>query len=677
DNDPELAGTAEAGSTVRVYTTNDCSGAAAATGTAAAFGGSGLTISVANDSSSTFTATATDAAGNGSACSTGVAYVEDSSAPAAPNSLATSPASPANDNDPEVSGTAEAGTTVRLYTTNDCSGAPLATGSAATFNGAGVTASVADDSTSTFKATATDAAGNASACSTGVAYVEDSTAPATPSALDSSPASPANENDPEITGSADAGSTVRLYTTSDCSGAPLATGAAASFAAPGLSVNVADDSTTSFRATARDSAGNTSACSPALTYVEDSAVPSAPSSLATSPASPANDNDPEISGSAEAGTTVRVYTTNDCSGAPTASGSAATFGGAGLSVTVANDSTTTFKATATDGAGNTSACSTGISYAEDSIDPTSAITFPVAATTYTTATWADFAGTASDAAGSGLQRVELSIRRDSDGQYWNGSSFSAGSEDWRTATATASWAYAFAVSNFPADGDYTVRVRAVDNAGNAEAASARTFTVDRGAPNTTVDSGPNDPSNDPNPGFVFSANEGSVTFQCQIDGGGWGACTSPKSYTGLTEASHTFEVRATDGAGNTDPTPASQTWTIDLTDPASAFTFPAAGGSYNTAGWSDIGGTASDTGGSGLLHVEVSVRRVSTGNYWDGGAFDGGAEQWHTASGTGTWSLAFAASSFPSDGDYAVRVRAVDDAGNTQTPVSRSFTVDT
>ncbi|HZB22679.1 MAG TPA: Ig-like domain-containing protein, partial [Gaiellaceae bacterium] len=47
------------------------------------------------------------------------------------------------------------------------------------------------------------------------------------------------------------------------------------------------------------------------------------------------------------------------------------------------------------------------------------------------------------------------------------------------------------------------------------------------------------------------------------------------------------------------------------------------------------------------------------------------------ASGTGTWSLAFAASSFPSDGDYAVRVRAVDDAGNTQTPVSRSFTVDT
>ena len=35
----------------------------------------------------------------------------------------------------------------------------------------------------------------------------------------------------------------------------------------------------------------------------------------------------------------------------------------------------------------------------------------------------------------------------------------------------------------------------------------------------------------------------------------------------LGAGSHTFDIRATDAAGNTDPTPASYTWTIDLTAP--------------------------------------------------------------------------------------------------------------
>ena len=130
--------------------------------------------------------------------------------------------------------------------------------------------------------------------------------PAAPSGLDSSPGSPANDNDPELTGSATAGSTVRLYTTSDCSGAAVASGSAASFASPGLTVSVADDSSTSFRATATDSAGNASTCSAPHTYVEDSSAPAAPSGLATTPGAPANDNDPKLTGSAEAGSIVRV-----------------------------------------------------------------------------------------------------------------------------------------------------------------------------------------------------------------------------------------------------------------------------------------------------------------------------------------------------------------------------------
>jgi hypothetical protein len=199
--------------------------------------------------------------------------IEDSTPPDAPQITDTDPDSPANDNNPEVKGSAEGGSTVRLYETSDCSGTPEATGSAADFASPGLTASVADDSSTDFRATATDAAGNASPCSDPFAYTEDSTSPAAPQITDTDPDPPANDNNPELKGSAEAGSTVKLYTSSDCTGSPAAQGTASAFASPGLAVLVDNNSSTIFKATATDAAGNASPCSSGLTYVEDSTPP--------------------------------------------------------------------------------------------------------------------------------------------------------------------------------------------------------------------------------------------------------------------------------------------------------------------------------------------------------------------------------------------------------------------
>ena len=98
----------------------------------------------------------------------------------------------------------------------------------------------------------------------------DTTAPAAPSGLASSPASPSPDLKPRILGAAEPGSAVRLYGNETCSGSPRATGSAAAFASPGLQITVAVDSTTTVFATATDAAGNASGCSTAkATYVNE------------------------------------------------------------------------------------------------------------------------------------------------------------------------------------------------------------------------------------------------------------------------------------------------------------------------------------------------------------------------------------------------------------------------
>ncbi len=93
--------------------------------------------------------------------------------------------------------------------------------------------------------------------------------------------------------------------------------------------------------------------------------------------------------------------------------------------------------------------------------------------------------------------------------------------------------------------------------------------VDSAPPTTTITDNPSNPSASLDASFTFTGTDefsvaSALTFECQLDGTGFTACTAStsQSYLGLTPGSHTFDVRAVDAAGNLDATPASFTWTI-------------------------------------------------------------------------------------------------------------------
>jgi hypothetical protein len=89
-------------------------------------------------------------------------------------------------------------------------------------------------------------------------------------------------------------------------------------------------------------------------------------------------------------------------------------------------------------------------------------------------------------------------------------------------------------------------------------------TVDAVAPDTTITSGPSGTVNSNSATFNFSSNEANSTFETRLDNGTWVANgTAPsKTYNNLSNGSHTFDVRATDPAGNVDQSPASRSWTV-------------------------------------------------------------------------------------------------------------------
>ncbi len=445
-------------------------------------------------------------------------------------------------------------------------------------------ASLADGSHK-FEVRAIDVAGNIDQSAASSTWTVDTTPPTV--SIDSGPSGLTNDSTPTFTFSSEAGASF------ECS---IDTGAPSFGACSGSgthsSASPLGDGPYTFRVRATDAATNPAIATQSFTV--DTTAPSAPQLTETIPASPANQNAPKVVGTAPAGSTVSLYTTVDCSGPPIATTSAAALA-AGVTVSVADDTTTRFRATVTDEANNPSSCSSALTYVEDSTPPQTQIDSNPPGQSGSAG--ASFAFSGTDAGGSGVASFQCRID-------------STEAAAWGTCTSPKSYSSL-------ADGSHKFEVRAIDQAGNIDQSAASfSWTVDTAAPNTSIGSSPATLTNSAAASFSFSGSDtggsGVAGFQCRLDStqaADWAACSSPKSYSGLTDGSHKFEVRAIDQAGNVDQTPASFTWTVDTTAPDTSIGSSPPALTNSPAASFSFSGT--DTGGSGVASFQcrTAIRR--------------------------------------------------------------------
>jgi uncharacterized delta-60 repeat protein len=268
-------------------------------------------------------------------------------------------------------------------------------------------------------------------------------------------------------------------------------------------------------------------------------VPDPPTLTDTSPPSPANDNEPKVRGAIGGGepVQVKVYENATCSGSPAAVGGVAAFTGAGIAISVADNTTMALSAKASDETAKESPCSNSISYTEDSTPPETTI----------------------DSGPAGLTSDRTPSFAFSSSE--DGSSFACGLDG--AGLGPCSGPGASHRTSPLGDGRHELSLSATDRAGNTDPTPAlRAFTIDATAPQTTIEKHPKKRTASHNATFAFGSSERSFRFECRRDGKPFKPCSSPRTFHHLKPGNHRFGVWAEDRAGNRDSTPATFRWKV-------------------------------------------------------------------------------------------------------------------
>ena len=470
------------------------------------------------------------------------------------------------------------------------------------------------DGSHDFEVRATDGAGNTDATPASYTWTVDTVAPQTTIVL--VPADPSNDDAPTFEFESD-----EPGAAFECR---VDAGAWTPCTSPEVAGLLADGSHT-FEVRAIDGAGNTDPTPASYAWTVDTAAPD--TTFTTVPGSPSNNASPSFEfDSSEPGSSFECRLDGGLVWDPCAS--PATVG-------PLVDGSHTFDVRATDPAGNTDGTPASHTWTVDTGAPPLSITQPSG---FVNASDADPYTVRATSPDADVASVEFFSCSDASAGCAGGSWVSLGTDS--TVPFEASWPV-------DPDGNRALRAVATDTASNVGSAVID-VTIDRTVPDTTIDSAPSDPSSDTSPSFDFSSNEPGATFECRLDAGAWTACTSPEAYSGLADGSHTFRARATDGAGNTDATPAAYSWTVDTTAPQTTIDSSPSNPSSSAAPSFDF--SSSEPGSTFECRLDAGAWTACTSPE----AYSGLA-----------------------DGSHTFSVRATDAAGNTDpTPASYTWTVD-
>ena len=366
-------------------------------------------------------------------------------------------------------------------------------------------------------------------------------------------------------------------------------------------------------------------------------------------------------------------------------------------------------AEATDSLGNIGTSTTVVfTYCVRTTPPKVSITYPVNNTTYGTDWGGVISGSASPGAGATIAGVSVAVEDTATKLWWNGSSFSATSQSFVTATGTTTWSLPLVVGKLSSGHTYSAVAEATDSFGNTGTSSTVSFTycVHTAPPTVTITYPVNNTTygadwtgtitGTASPGAGSTISKVQVSIQqvgasCWTGSGNTYTATCPNYLavtTGTTSWSLTIPTsdltsgdsykvtaQATDSNGNVG-TSATVSFTYNTTAPTVSISYPVNNTSYGTDWTGAITGTA---GGPNVLsNVKVSVQKGSGGNVcWTGAGstFTAACPNYlPVTSGTTNWSLSLAASSLTNGDSYTVVAQATDSAGNVGTSSTVGFT---
>jgi len=388
-----------------------------------------------------------------------------------------------------------------------------------------------------------------------------------------------NVTTPTVTGTAEAGALIQLYS----QGQVIGQGTAAGNGVWQITVQPLVAGTTTLTAIATDVAGNVSAASTVLSLVVDTQAPSAPSFLPLDSTADTGESHsdgitrnptPTLTGHAEAGTNITLWNNAQVVGQTRTDAS----GFWQLTTLSLPQGLATLRATATDQAGNVSAASTPLLLTVDTVAPAAPGNVRFAAGIDKGRSSTDGQTNVNTPIVTGTAAPHTLVQLWGEGQLL-GQQTSDANGNWQIQTPTL------------ADGGYYLSAFALDLAGNRSLASpALALIIDTQAPTAptllplsaisdTGSSASDGVTANPTPTVVGQSaayalvqllDQGQVIGQMIADETGAWQITAPT----LTEGAHTFTTTATDVAGNVSVNSAPLSLTIDTALPTLTVTTP-------------------------------------------------------------------------------------------------------